>query len=139
MIVTYESHLDEAKAEMLTKKTSLGVSLGEGLFFKGNKIYRSSDRGLVPADDIKTIVPRSVIRGGGFDKVSFNSHNWGDEEEAFVYLAAKEAVEPEQEVLVEVPLTPIVVVVKSQPPVKGRRARKSNERKSSELQLGLEV
>lgn len=135
MIVTYESHLEETRAEMRQKMTSLGVSLGEGLFFKNKKIYRSSERGLVPADDITTIVSRSAVRGGGFDEIPFNQHNWGDAKEEFVYLSAKEAVEPEQEVLVEVDPTPIVVVVKPQPPVKGRRSRKSKELN----QLALEV
>ena len=127
---TFDAHLEEVKEEMARRQTPLGVSLGDNFYFREKKIYRLFAGVLVPANDITTIVSRSIIRGGGTEEIPFNSHDWGDTEEEFVYAAALEAIEPLELALVEVDPTPvkaIVVNVKTQPPVKGRKGKKSTQ------------
>jgi hypothetical protein len=127
-LVTFESHLEELREEMSRRQTPLGVSLGDNFYFAAKKIYRLLAGVLVPANDVKTIVSRSVIRGGGTEEIPFNSHDWGNTEEEFIYLAATEAIEPLELALVEVDPTPVkaIVVVKTQPPVKRRKGKKSD-------------
>jgi len=129
-LVTFESHLEEVKEEMARRQTPLGVSLGDNFYFHEKKIYRLLDDGvLIPANDVKTIVSRSIIRGGGTEEISFNSHDWGNTEEEFIYLAATEAIEPLELALVDVEPTPVkaIVVVKTQPPVKRRKNSKVDQ------------